>query len=266
MSLFATFIEALVQVKRRKIALPQDYYARHMANARARSFTVSGLAGLGQIAQVLGSLTDAIQAGKTFEEWKVTALANVPELANLPNGRLSTIYRNAMQNAYNAGRYEQMRTNPRKKYWLYDGVIDSRTSDICRALDGKIYPADSPVWRSIHPPNHHNCRSSLIGLSEEQAKARGYRPGTPDVVPPDGTPEPGWDTNPALGLDDALRLAAEAGNTALGRQYVKVPTPRQALASIGDEVAALTKTTTDPGLLAILNDIVSAVLIALLAQ
>lgn len=266
MSLFATFAEALVQAKRRKIALPQDYYARHMAAARARSFTVSGLAGLGQIAQVLGSLTDAIQAGETFDEWKTKALANVPELASLPKGRLSTIYRNAMQNAYNAGRYEQMRTNPRKKYWLYDGVIDGRTTEVCRALDGKIYPADSPVWRSIHPPNHHNCRSSLIGLSEEQAKARGYRPGTPEVVPPDGTPEPGWDTNPALGLDDALRTAAEAGNTVLGRHYVKVPAPRQALASIGDEAMALAKTTTDQGLLAILNNIVSAVLIALLAQ
>lgn len=242
MSLFSGFIEAITQLTRRKVLLPKDYYAKHPAVARSRAFTVSGLAALAQIEQVLDSLTKSVQARETFGQWKTKALADVPALDSLPKGRLSTIYRNAIQNAYNAGRYEQMRANKRNKYWLYDGVIDGRTSDICRALDGKIYPADSPVWRTIHPPNHHNCRSTVIGLTEAQAKARGYRPGTPDVIPQDGTPEPGWDTNPAIGLDDALRAAAAAGNAAIGRQYVPAPlNVRDALVGFGRYIVGAPK-------------------------
>jgi SPP1 gp7 family putative phage head morphogenesis protein len=263
MSLFATFTEALIQAKRRKLELPRDYYAKIPANARARSFTVSGLAGIAQIGQVLDDLTGAIQDGQTFEQWKKKALLGTPELYRLPKGRLSTIYRNAMLNAYNAGRYEQMRATPNRKFWLYDGIIDSRTTEICRALDGKIYPADSPVWRRIHPPNHHNCRSTLIGLTEAQAKARGYRPGTPDAVPPEGEPEGGWASNPAIGLNEAINAAATAGNTALGRQYAPLVLKRQAMVDFGREIARAQAAGAEPDILEMLAAMLAALLLEL---
>lgn len=266
MSLFATFAEALVQARRRKILLPRDFYATIPAQSRARSFTVSGLAATAQIAQVLDSLANAIKSGVDFSTWKSKALSQVSELASLPNGRLETIYRNAMLNAYNAGRYQQMLTNPNRKYWLYDGVIDSRTTEICRALDGKIYPADSPVWRTIHPPNHHNCRSTLIGLTLDQAKARGYRPGVVTPIPKDGQPAPGWDHNPAVGLDDAINAAATAGNAALGRQYAPLVRPtRSALVDFARELEGLKSVWAGKSrsVYAVLLEMLAAVLIAL---
>lgn len=229
MSLFAPFVEAILQAKRRKVELSQDFYGRIPAEGRARAFTVSGLAAVAQIEQVLNDLVGALEQGLTFEQWRATAMGNTPSLASLPKGRLQTIYRNAMLNAYNAGRYEQLKANPRRKYWLYDGVIDSRTTDVCRALDGKIYAADNPVWRRIMPPNHHNCRSSVIGLTYEQAVARGYR-GTDEPVPADGEPENGWAYNPGLGLNDTLNATADVANSAVRRQYVPPVAQRQALA------------------------------------
>lgn len=265
MSLNATFTEALIQAKRRRSVLPSEFYGRLPAHALAQSFTVSGLASLSQIVQVLDGLTTALQAGTSFADWKKQALADVPDLANLPKGRLETIYRNAMLNAYNAGRYAQMRANPNRRFWLYDGVIDGRTSDVCRALDGKIYHADSPVWRAIHPPNHHNCRSTLIGLTEAQARARGYKPGQPDIIPPEGQPEPGWSYNPATGLDDALNAAAAAGNATIARQYAPLVAQRPALLELGRRVQAEQKLPNPPDLEAVLAQMIAAIIAALVA-
>ena len=45
-------------------------------------------------------------------------------------------------------------------------VLDSRTSQQCRALDQRVIPKDSPKLSSFTPPLHPNCRS---GLSYEVA-------------------------------------------------------------------------------------------------
>lgn len=40
----------------------------------------------------------------------------------------------------------------------YVATLDGRTSDICRALDGKVFPVES----GKRPPQHFNCRSTVI--------------------------------------------------------------------------------------------------------
>lgn len=50
-----------------------------------------------------------------------------------------------------------------KPAFLYKAVMDSRTSDICRDLNGKIIPlADKMRLARYLPPQHANCRSVLI--------------------------------------------------------------------------------------------------------
>lgn len=46
--------------------------------------------------------------------------------------------------------------------YRYVAIRDSRTSAICRALDGKVYRYDDPKKRV--PPQHLNCRSGTIGI------------------------------------------------------------------------------------------------------
>lgn len=48
----------------------------------------------------------------------------------------------------------------------YSAVLDKRTSDICRPLDGIIAPVNDPIWKKIAPLNHFNCRCLLLQVSE----------------------------------------------------------------------------------------------------
>lgn len=46
----------------------------------------------------------------------------------------------------------------------FDAVMDDRTTDICRSLDGTRKPVDDPFWNTWYPPNHWGCRSTVRQL------------------------------------------------------------------------------------------------------
>lgn len=210
------FHEAIERARERAQAqralLPDDYYGDLPVSLRSHAFTVSGLARLDQINAVADSLAEALAQGDGFAEWKKRALTD-PDLAALPRGRLETIYRNAVQTAYHAGRWQQFEQAKRRRpFLMYDAINDQRTRPDHRALDGYIAPVDDPVWDTIAPPNGHNCRCSLIGLTQAQAEARGW---TGSAQPPSGEPDPGWEHNPARNHIDQLEtLLAEREATA----------------------------------------------------
>lgn len=59
-----------------------------------------------------------------------------------------------------AGRIEGMRRAGVKKIrWV--SVLDSKTTDICRSLDGRIFDIDAGEY----PPAHYNCRSTVMDAS-----------------------------------------------------------------------------------------------------
>ena len=78
---------------------------------------------------------------------------------------IETIYRTAVQTAYSAGRM-QANADPAIQEILwgyqYSAVMDDRTSDLCSRLDQLVRPKDDPVWQTLTPPNHYNCRSDLL--------------------------------------------------------------------------------------------------------
>ena len=90
--------------------------------------------------------------------------------------RLKLIYHNNIGNALMAGRVDQL-SDPDvledRPYWLYDSIMDMRTSQICIDRDGMILPATDPWWGANTPLLHHNCRSSIISLDEEEALEQG---------------------------------------------------------------------------------------------
>ena len=199
-SFLLEFAEAIEQAAKRGVVLPEEYYEHLPEEARARAFTVSHLASLEQIKAVLDSLRDALDGGDSFEMWR-DAFGD----PGLGDAHLETIYRNAMQNAYNAGRWRQQTENAfARPILMYDAVDDSRTRPEHAALDGFMAPVGDPVWASIYPPNGHRCRCAVISLTREQAEARGFAPG----ARPGGKPDEGWGHNPAGGdLSDREREA-----------------------------------------------------------
>jgi uncharacterized protein with gpF-like domain len=56
---------------------------------------------------------------------------------------------------------------------MFSAIMDDRTSDICADLDESVYRSDDPVWNSITPPMHFNCRSTLIAVSEDELAESG---------------------------------------------------------------------------------------------
>ena len=132
--------------------------------------------------------------------------------------RLDTIYRNNLQSSYMAGRWQAHYANKDKRPYLkYIAVNDSVTRDSHRALNGKIYAIDNPIWRTIYPPNGFNCRCRTRALTESQA--RGKVSNSTNL--PDGFPDNGFSHN--VGLTNPL---ANKYYTSLNKLPVRQATPQ----------------------------------------
>lgn len=86
---------------------------------------------------------------------------------------VETLVRTSMQHYANAARDAVWAENAD----ILDGLrwvstLDGRTSAICRARDGKIYPVDS----GPRPPAHPNCRSVMVAHFDGQSLANLGRP------------------------------------------------------------------------------------------
>ena len=127
--------------------------------------------------KLYNSLNKNLEQGLTFKDWKEDLGKIADDLGIKQNGYyLENVYRTNNATAYNAGRQErQMQTVDSNPYWLYDAIDDGRTSDICLALDGKIYKANNPIWNDIYSPNHYGCRSNIIALSKEDLEEEGLK-------------------------------------------------------------------------------------------
>lgn len=92
-----------------------------------------------------------------------------------------------------------------RPYWQYDAVNDSHTRPSHLAMDGKVFPADSPIWDTWYPPNGFRCRCAVQTLSKRQVEERGLT--VEEKVPTaaelsDGRfvnimPDPNFSSNPA---------------------------------------------------------------------
>lgn len=85
--------------------------------------------------------------------------------------RLDTVIRTNLFESVNEARFNVF-TDPDLAGFVraleYSAILDSRVTDICRRLDGRTYSTTDWQGRFRHltPPNHHNCRSLLIPVTE----------------------------------------------------------------------------------------------------
>lgn len=99
--------------------------------------------------ELVGYLPDVDAAGRPV---------NVP-------ARLENIVRTNTAYAWNEAR-QALFTDPDMRGFVeafeYSAILDDRTSEVCEALDGKI----QKDWGSMTPPNHFQCRSLLIPVTQ----------------------------------------------------------------------------------------------------
>jgi SPP1 gp7 family putative phage head morphogenesis protein len=73
----------------------------------------------------------------------------------------------SVQNQAALRTYEKAGRGKVSDSYKYVSVRDSRTSDICRALDGRIFKYDDPKRKT--PPQHPNCRSTTVPVVNYQS-------------------------------------------------------------------------------------------------
>jgi SPP1 gp7 family putative phage head morphogenesis protein len=80
---------------------------------------------------------------------------------------LQTEYDTAIGQAQAARKWAEIEKNADVLPLLkYSAVLDSRTSEICKPLDGIIAPVKDPIWKKVAPLNHFNCRCLLLPIAE----------------------------------------------------------------------------------------------------
>lgn len=80
-----------------------------------------------------------------------------------------TIARTETAKMYNAGRVARY-TDPAQDGFVealqYDSIVDTRTTDLCEGLNGKVIDInDSGTIAKMTPPNHFRCRATWVAVS-----------------------------------------------------------------------------------------------------
>jgi SPP1 gp7 family putative phage head morphogenesis protein len=105
---------------------------------------------------------------------------------------LDTVARTNLFAAMNEARYAEF-TDPALGDFVvalrYSAVLDEHTTDICTALHEHVYRTGNPLWDDYRPPNHFNCRSVLVPITQldmEDGAWDGEESDTPSVEPQEG--------------------------------------------------------------------------------
>lgn len=194
-----TFQEAVDYFKERVPVTAQEFY-RIAEKYRGLAFTVSGYTSAQILKRFYDELLSALEDGVTLSEFRanMNGFLEAQGYEGLDPQQADNIFRTNVQTAYNVGHYEQM-TDPavleQRPYWQYDAVNDTHTRPSHLMMDGRVWPADHPVWDTWFPPNGFRCRCTVRSLSKRQVEQRGLQVETRE---PSGIlPDPSFSTNPA---------------------------------------------------------------------
>lgn len=189
-----TRFEEAIAWFRSKVPITKPEWEQLTETARRQAFTIAGVADLDLIAEVQESMAQALEQGVFYRDWAASVKEQLAAAWGREDAvRLETIFRTNIQSAYQAGRYRQI-TDPdvtaARPFWLFDAVLDNRTTSICQGLNGTIRPADDSYWSSRIPPLHFRCRSGIRTLTISDASRRGITQRPSPVAGIDGFGRP----------------------------------------------------------------------------
>ncbi|RXF11121.1 hypothetical protein EG878_14795 [Enterococcus faecalis] len=153
---------------------------------RTYSFTIAGITDDTTLDRIRNTINRGLEDGISVKQM----MKEIQETTDtwMSDWRSETIARTESIKMYNAGRiarYMDPELGDFIQALQYDAITDTRTTDICRHLDGKIIAiTDQANIQKYTPPNHFSCRASWLPVSKYE-----------DVTP-------NWDdkVNPATGF------------------------------------------------------------------
>jgi SPP1 gp7 family putative phage head morphogenesis protein len=146
---------------------------RGLAESQAQRFNTivrTGILSGEPTPQIARRMVGTLEFGQLAKTARQQAQAG-GELIKLADNQVLTVVRTSVQQVANEASQQVYRSNQdvTKKY-RYLATLDSRTSAICRSLDGKEFKyGEGPL-----PPVHFNCRSTTIPIIDY--RALGLRP------------------------------------------------------------------------------------------
>lgn len=106
---------------------------------------------------------------------------SVPQMARMVEDKMDAGLSNAKRLVRTEMNYVQNRAaldsikESGMKYYRFIATLDRRTSSMCRAHDGKVYPIDECRPGENAPPLHPNCRSTIAGSLRDSQLETGTR-------------------------------------------------------------------------------------------
>jgi len=183
---------------RRKVNMPSERWDDLRHGEHASGFMVAGVTKMAVLDDIRNAVDAAITKGETLTDFR-KRFAEIIKSHGWPGGaggdseagiawRTQVIYHTNLRTAYQAGRWETLRTFPYLKY-RHNSIKNPREQH--QAWDGKIIRTDDPWWDAHYPPNGWGCRCTVFGVSEAEMRATGKVPdAAPATVP--GDPPPEW--------------------------------------------------------------------------
>lgn len=202
--------EEAIEYFKDKVSMKPEEFAKLSNEYKTKAFTVGGIASLDIIKKFMEALEKALEEGKTMEDFRkdVNEFLKAKGYEGITPFQADNIFRTNIQTAYNVGHYKRM-SDPdvlkARPYWQYDAIDDSHTRPTHLGMDGKVFPADHPIWDIWYPPNGYRCRCKVKSLSKRNVEAKKLTVETeiPRMVEPKGglarvlVPDYGFDKNPA---------------------------------------------------------------------
>jgi len=162
---------------RRLVEIDDDEADEIERRSRVKGFEVARVTQVRMVNGIMRDLTKAMARGESLDEFKARMRRKLKrEWGTERPYAIDNIWRTEVQTQYQRARYRQLTQQSvinLRPFWLYDAVMDSRTSTICRTRDGEIRAHDDPWWQSNYPPLHYQCRSGVRALRRSDVERRG---------------------------------------------------------------------------------------------
>jgi SPP1 gp7 family putative phage head morphogenesis protein len=169
--------EAISWFKSLRIVTP-DVMGQLEAAYRNKGFSVAGLYQDYALERTHELIGKALEEGttkreflrelnKSFDNWGLTRLGKF---------HAETVFDTNVGAAYAHGRWQQMRDPAvmrARPFWQYHTAGDHRVRPTHQAMNGRVFPADHPIWKTWYPPNGFRCRCSVNSVSQREVERDG---------------------------------------------------------------------------------------------
>jgi|LSQX01.3.fsa_nt_gb SPP1 gp7 family putative phage head morphogenesis protein len=199
---------------RERVRVRREVFDTLLPEMKSRAITAAKIDDMNALARIQEALARVPEGGnwntarkqiaeELSKQWSTPDSATPAAAAK---ARAETILKNNINQAYAASRWaEQQSFKKDFPYLMYSTQGDSRTRPSHAALDGKILPVDDPFWQDHYPPWEFGCRCIAIGMTADEAEAKGVMTDKEkeNYINKHGTPDPNtWHHNPgSLNID-----------------------------------------------------------------